>query len=272
MNVTNAGEDYTLALAREELFLLAGLLQLRGLLGVEDPLLGLLAGEVDERLERARQSLVGQGLLEVQVDGSLAVDAAVGALVQALGRASYVLSASHTLANGASQACLIHLAGDLWVEQDALPNGQVLLTAVRDPQILARRLRDFLRLPHVGPGPGPALTLAEASLQQAQRLGREQGTAAAAALLSQAGVPAAVAPALAAALDTGSLALLRRASGGLEWVEGLAWVAGEGGSWCLAPLPPSDPAVVRLVPAGTAEIGAQAEALVLWACGAEVRA
>jgi len=250
-------ESRSLVLDQTQLYFLASLLQAPHLLGLEDPLLGLLADEIEERLEKTLGLLAEQGVLEVRPDGSFAVDAGVATLVEAGASSKRTLVAARTDPDGTSQLRFIHLTPDLLVEQESLPKGEVSLTPVRDQEMLQQRLTDFWELPGAPAAPGPVLTLTEANLTEARRLALEDGAEACRAFLTRLGLPPEAVEGLASALadsrSTGSLVILHREEREVHYGESLAWLIGSRGGWRLQPLP-QDPPAVRLIPAATTEI------------------
>jgi len=258
-------ETESLIFDQTQLYFLASLLQVPYLLGLEDPLLGLLADEIEERLEKTLEVLAERGILQVRADGSFTVDAGVATLVEAGASAKRTLIAARTGPNGDSHLRFVHLTPDLLVEQEALPHGEIALTPVHDQEMLQQRLANFWALPEALAAPGPALTLTEADLTEARRLALEEGAEACSAFLNRLGLPAEAVEGLASALtdgrSAGSLVTLHREGREMLYGESLAWLVGSQGAWRLQPLSQEPPAV-RLIPATTAEIYQRLAAMV----------
>lgn len=253
-----APNTWSLVFTREELYFLACVLQITSLIGLEDPSLGLLAEEVEEFLERAKQSLAERGLLEIQSDGKVVLDAGVAALISPVAFANCTLITSRiNKTDGMSYPRYIHLMSNLLIEQETLPDTQVSLTAVRDWETLAQRLEDFFGLTEAPAAPGLAFTLTDADLTEARRLALAGAAEACYAFLNHVGVPTEAIPALATALaegqNAGSVAVLHREAREMHYGESLAWLVGGQGAWRIHPLNQEPPAV-RLVPATTEEL------------------
>lgn len=245
---------YTLTFQREQLCLLASLMQLHGLMGFEDPFLGLLADELQESMTEALHGLEVQGLVKREDDGTVAIDAALGACVQAAGGAERTIMLSHHAAGREPVVSLVHVDAKMIVEQRNAPDGHVVITALRDGSVLVPRLHDLVSLPEAPVAPGDALVVAKPDLDTGQRIAAEQGAEASAAFWVAKGVTPEVAEALAVATHHGSLAVLRRSATQADYGATLAWLVGPRGAWRMQPVEASDPPAARLVPASSADI------------------
>lgn len=252
----------SLTLSRQAFYyLLAGQMKVASILGLEDPFLGLAADEIDTQLERTRQTLVDRGYLKVQPDGSVVLDNSVASLAEAAASAGHTLIVSHANPDAPSRLRLIHLASELIVEQEILPNGEVVLTAVSDWEALWQRLEGFFNVPESLAAPGFPLTLTEAEFAETRRLALVGEIEACHAFLNHLGIPDEIAEVLASVMaegqNAGSLSVLHREAKGMYYEKSLAWLTGTHGAWrmqLLEPLERGQPTDVRLIPASTAEI------------------
>ena len=249
---------WSLVFTHYELCLLAGLLKIPNLIGLEDPFSGFLTDEVQDLLEQTIHILVEKGYLEIQPDDSLIMDAGITTLVEALALAKCTLLASCIDQYGKSRFRLIHLTVERPVEQEPVTNREIVLTAVRDLETLEQRLTDFLNLSAASAAPGPMLTLTEADITEARRLALEEGEETCLAFLNCIRVPSEAVKALATALGEGSgpgsLTVLHREAREMHYGESLAWLVGCHGAWRIQPLTQQEPVTVRLIPAATTEI------------------
>jgi len=234
------------------------MLQTGSLIGVQDPFLGFLADEVEERLEQAKKSLSDQGYLRERPGEELVLDSGIAAMVKAITSAQRMLVASLSLDRHTSHY-LVHFAPDIVVEQAVLPSGVIALAAMRDAQVLKERLEDFFSLSdatETAASTAP-LTLSETDFAEVQRLAQENGKALH-ALLSQRNVPPQAIPALTAALAEGqhmiSLTVLYRDEQELRYGENLTWLVGSQGVWHIQPLEQDQAAAVRLTPTTMAKV------------------
>jgi len=248
-----------MVLSGEELYLLAGLLQTGTLIGIRDPFPGLLADEMEERLEQAKKSLSDQGVLKERPGKELIIDSGVAVVVRAITSANHLLVAVLSLDHHTSHL-LIHSASDIAVEQAVLPSGDIALTAVRDAQALKERLEDFFGLSEATETTVLAsrLALSEADFAQVQHLAQERDDRALRDLLRHKGVPPETISALAAALGEGqqviSIAVLHRSAQEMRYGETLAWLVGGQGAWQVQSLEQDQAGAVCLTPTTTAEI------------------
>jgi hypothetical protein len=249
---------WSVSVTNDELYLLAGLLGVPHLLGVQDPQIHLLPVRPEGVLERARLTLVERGLLRVEADGSATPDARLADAARANGYARITLLASRTDTTGAAQLRQIHCRPELLVEQEPLPDGRIGFTALPDLAALHRRLLTFLALPETPAAPGPELTLPENALTEARRLLRAGDEQACRDLLRAARVAPETAELLSGTLApghrAGSLVTLLRTGQVIRYGESLAWLAGQDGAWRVQVVEQPGPAMIRLIPTDTATI------------------
>ncbi|NQS90806.1 MAG: hypothetical protein HQ574_00215, partial [Chloroflexi bacterium] len=136
---------WSVTLSKEELYLVAGLLQTGNLIGFEDPFAGYLSVEITERLSCAEVSLQERGYLIKQSHGESVLDSSIAAIVKELTTSENILIAfSNHLKT--SYSCLFHFTPDLLLEQLELPNGDIILTALENLEILHERALIFFAL------------------------------------------------------------------------------------------------------------------------------
>lgn len=249
---------WSIILSKDELYLLAGILQTGSLIGVQDPFLGFLADEIEERLEQAKEALSDQDYLRERPGEELVLDSGIAAMVKAITSAKRLFVASLSLDHHTSHY-LVHFASDIVVEQAVLPSGDIALTAIRDAQVLKERLENFFSLSNATePAASTApLTLSEADFAQVRNLAQEDAKAVR-GFLSHKDVPPEAIPALTAALTEGqhmsSLTVLYRDEREMRYGEKLAWLIGSQGAWYVQPLEQDQVTSVRLTPTTMAKI------------------
>jgi len=257
---------FTLNFGLTSLALLTSALQRPFLPGLPDPFLGLLDDEIEKKWEDAAQEIAAKGYWEVQSDGTLAIDAAVYAMVDTAASARWTLIASRTHAPQSDSLRLVHLSESLIVEQESLPDDQVALTAVQDIETLIERLKSFWALPEAAAGPGQAFVLHEDQMTEAQRLAVTEGFAACVAFLKTQEIPAKVVNALAETLagdwNSGTITVLERGENEMRYGETLGWLIGSQGAWQIKPSSQPDSSI-RFVPASTEEIWQQINNLIV---------
>ena len=195
--------------SKEELYFLAGLLQKGNLIGIEDPFLGFLAEEMEERLDKAKRSLIKQGYMKAFSEEELIIDFGVAAMVESITTSEHLLVATLSI-DHRSAHYIIHLTAELLIEQVILPEGDIALIAVRDVHILRERFENFFNLAKVLRD-----SLSDTHIQ-----------------------PEAI-PDLATTLAEGrqinSLVIMRRDGDEMRYAENLSWLLGSQGVWYLQP-------------------------------------
>jgi hypothetical protein len=249
--VTVEAATWSASLSSLELYVVAGLLRLTTLLGVEDPYPLLEAGPSEQDLEGARQSLAERGLLQRMAADSLTPGPQLATAVRAIAQARRTLVVTLTESHGAEHVRLFHLRPDYVVEQSTLPDGQVRLTTLK-PFGLRARVEEL-----VGPLEAPAadsgeIVLAESALLEARRLARDAD--ACLAYLVMAGVPVSATVALTSELAegtrAGSVVTLLRDEREIRYGPCLAWLVGRGASWRVVQIDKPGPPSIRLLPTG----------------------
>ena len=252
---------HSLHFTLEEFGLLASLLQVRGLIGVDNPFHGLSQEQVNDRLEQTKLSLIEKQFIEIQADGTVVLDGEIAALVQVVATAPRALVVS-CMRRHQVLTRYVHLVEGLIVEQETLEDGRVVLTAVRDRDVLRERLFEYLALPACESAPAPEIILAEEDLAEAQRLALEPEICI--SLLRQRGIPEKAAGELAEALiaekQVGSVAVTRRETDegerGLQTMPDrtVAWLISPTGGWRVLPACDDAFRFVRLMPSSSGEI------------------
>ncbi len=219
-----------------ELFFMAGLLGANRLLGVDDPFMGWLAGEIEEAWLQARQALESRSVLAASPDGGLIMDTGAAAIVGTCAFPNASLVVTCTEAGGQPLTRYFHLTQSLAVEQ-ALANGECQLAPMEGSQAVYRQITDLLGLREqrapVGAG---AVLIPEKALTEARAAAAETGAPAAGQVLLRAGLAGNTAEALAVALSApvSNGALLGLALRGIAWeTAGLGLLEGQHGLWHL---------------------------------------
>ena len=253
--VTIAKDTVSLTLTGEELYFLNCLLPTKGLVGIKYPFLGLLAEEIEQRLEQAKRSLAEKGYLTILDDGKVIVDVGVAAFVGAATNSRYMLIASRSPTSSGPNLRLIHAGRDIALEQENLSTNRVVLRGMLGIKTLQERLEEFFDLPEAAAATGPPFSLNEVDLSEAQHLALKEGKEACRAFLSRAGIPfEAVDPltiALAEDVGTSSLVVLHRSEQEMRYGEQVAWLVGGQGVWYVQQ---GQAETVYLTPTTTAEI------------------
>lgn len=255
-------DSFTLLMGPVSLALLTSVIQRPLPPGLNDPFMGLLADEIERQLEQAVEEISAKGFWEILEDGTVIIDEKVHTVIEIATSAPSIVIASRGDPDGnASLLRIIYLGSDLIVEQEAMPNGQIAFTIIQDLATLIQRLKDFFALRDVPAGPSHPLIISEGDLTEAKRLSVTKGKTACSAFLEQKTVPPEIATALAEALadnsGLGTLSVLRRDEGKIQYVENLGWLLGLNGSWCLRPSDQQIPLSICLVPAEASQIWQQ---------------
>lgn len=215
-----------------ELALVASLLDAPSLPVLEDSAPEWSAEGIEGPLAQAQESLADRQYIQVQPDGSIALDTAVAALVGALAFAESSLIVTHFVGEDESPCTRrIHFASGLIVEQEHQRDNSHSLTAVRDRGTVCQRLREFLHLvdqtaPSCQPCALPEVDIVEAPLVLAT-----EGEVACVEFLKRAGAPSGIASSLVEVLahpisQSTLLALVweeegARPAGGFKLLEGV---------------------------------------------------
>ena len=248
-----------------ELYLLGGLLQLPGFMGLEDPFPGYLTEEIQEHMETARQSLTGRGYLE-EAGNEFLIDANLIEAVQTIGTAAKVIATAQN-----KDSVLVHLAKNCAVWQERLPDGRVGLSKLNNRKDVEGQLRDWLVLPDAPAAPGSGFVVEPAVMEAAQTLvennHQPNGLSAVKSFLMEKSVPPNAAASLSATLaenhSTGSLMILEREGSLIEPQTRLAWLIGKQGGWVVElPHTEMNPPL-EWKPASTSSIVAKVEAILI---------
>ena len=242
---------WTLRFTKEELYLIAGMLQTGNLLGFEDPFLGQLADTVEIDLAAAQASLMDRGYLNHQADEEVNLDSTITTLVKAVTTSDKILVAVSTFGEDTS-FWFYHFTPGLIVEQLELPNEDIILTAIKNTQALTDRLRMLFALKETfstNDFPSFLINMKELSnLHQSTREELDLGTEA----LIDAGVPTETAPSLLSAIQEGrfidSLVVLERGENGMEYGKKLNWLYGSKGIWLVNSIENNDQTTFEINP------------------------
>lgn len=257
---------FTLSFAPAELVLVTGLLDAPSPLLLEDSFHGWPAEEIEEALVQAQESLAARRYIQMQPDGTIAMDTAVAALVGALAFAESSLVATR-MTGDEELPCTrrIYFASGLIVEQEQQQDGVHVLTAVRDRETVSQRLKEFL---HLADQPAPlaqSCTLAEAEVDEAREVAAEEGEKACAGFLERAGTPSTAASSLAETLahPVCQSALLALAWKGREAqrLDSLTLLEGLDGLWLFRPLQRDSESWVKVTPCDVSYATRQIEEL-----------
>jgi len=191
---------FALAFTPVELTLVAGSLDVPSLPLPEESFSDWLPEEIDEALQQARESLAARRYIQTQPNGTIAVDTAVAALVGALAFRDSSLVITRLVEQGSGRTRHIYFASGLIVEQEQEQDGKYRLTAVRDREVLTRRLVEFLHLTDQPAPRAQPCTLAEDEISEARRRVEEEGEKACIGFLESVGVESPTAASLARAL------------------------------------------------------------------------
>jgi len=248
---------WTLRFTKEELYLIAGMLQTGNLLGFEDPFLGQLADTVEIDLAAAQASLMDRGYLNHQADEEVDLDSTITTLVKAVTTSDKILVAVSTFGEDTS-FWFYHFTPGLLVEQLELPNGEIILTAIKNTQALSDRLRMLFALKETfstNDFPSFLINMNELSnLRERGRADLDLGLES----LEDAGVPAEVAPSILSAIQEGryidSLIVLERGEYSMEYGKKLNWLYGSGGVWLVSSAEKDDQMLYELSPTTNSNI------------------
>jgi len=234
---------------------------------LEDPFAGWPPERTETALREAQAALADRQYAQVESDGSMALDTTVAALVGALAFAEAALAV--TRAVGAKEQPTtrhIHFAAGLIVEQEQQRDGSHSLTAVRDGEIVARRLNEYL---HLADQPAPlaqSCTLSASDAHEARYVAAIEGERACAEYLAGAGAPTAIASSLGQALahPVCQSALLALGWEGQEArrLDSLTLLEGKDGLWLLHPLANNDEPRLEVLPCEAAGAARRVEELV----------
>jgi len=253
-------------LAPAEVTYLAALLDIDSLIGVPDPFVGWLADEVRAAMERAQADLAARGIICLDPDGTIGVDADTAALIRACGHARRSFMLTLVPAAGRSAVHCFHAADDAAVHLETDAARGCRLESLDGPGAIADAMLNLSGLypREVTPGlDGGAVP--EEALVRARSLAAEAGAEAAQAALQEAGLgPAAaqlLAGALAEPLVNGTVMCVT--PGASVWnTDALGFFESELGLWLLRPLVRGGQKWVDIIPCCTAHLGSALSAFV----------
>jgi hypothetical protein len=256
---------WSVTLSKTELYLLASLLNVPTLMGVDDPFAGPLADQARDELAAANESLRARELLEIAADGSVAPLARLAAAVRANASSERTLLACSTAQDASEHIRLVHIKAGLLVEQESSAAEEISLVET-PPDSILQRLRIFFALPSAPPGPGPEVMLPEIHLDEARQLAARGESEACRQLLIRGGASTETASALGAALSevraAASLMTLIRSEREMRYGDSMAWLAAGSGAWRVETSDERTRRSVRLIPTDTASIDRRLSAIV----------
>lgn len=248
----------------KELYLLSGILQLSGIIGLSDPFVGYLTEEIQECLEAARQSLLERGLLRVTGE-NVAVDPDLEKVLQIIFTSPKVVVAALD-----QSSILIHSSEDWIVKQEIVSDGLVSLSYLPGWEQVKRDIVHFLSRSDSSSAPGPAFTTNASVIEQARELIKveEQNDPLSSCkqALVEKGIPPESATALAATLSgnhsTGSLVAFDRDELKLSPQGGFAWLIGDLGTWKVDLPPSEDVDIMKWTPTSSALLTEQIQTFI----------
>jgi hypothetical protein len=215
-----------------ELYLLGGLLQLPGFIGMEDPFPGFLIEEIQEHMEAARQSLIDRRVVEQYANGFVLDKVLMDALLT-MGTASYIL----TIGNN-NTSSYIHSGVDYVVLQECMQDGRISVSVYKHSDFTINYFMNLLCLPDVPASTGPSFSIEPVLLEEARGfVANSEMSGACFDLLVKKGLSTESAEALTKTLfqvlSTGSIVILERKGRSIEQSGGFAWVIVEQGGWTI---------------------------------------
>lgn len=248
----------------KELYLLAGILHLSGLIGLSDPFLGYLTEEIQEYLEATRKSLLDRSLLSETGD-DVEVDPDLGKVLQAISTSPKVLVAAKD-----QISLLVHISEDGIVKQETVSDDQVCLSTLPGWGEVKHDLLHFLSLSDSSVAPGPTFTTNASVVEQARELiqnaGQDDPPSSCKQMLVEKGIPPESAEALAVTLfgknNTGSLVAFNRDEFKLSPRGGFAWLTGDLGTWKVDLPPLEDVDIMKWTPTSSALLTEQIQSFI----------
>jgi len=257
---------FTLTFSPAELALVARLLDASSLQLPEHPFRGWPVEEIENALAQAQESLAGRDYIQIQPDGTIAVDTAVAALVGALAFPDSSLIATLVMGEEPPRTRYVHFASGLVVEQEQRRDDTYCLTAVRERETVSQRLKVFLHLADQPAPPAQPCTLAEAEVDEARGVATEEGEDACAEFLERAGAQEATARFLAEALahpvSQSALLALDWEAGEAQRVDSFTLLEGVDGLWLFRALQGDGESWVEVTPCDASPVTRQIERLV----------
>lgn len=245
--------EFTLTCSPVELVTLASLLGGESLIGLADPFPGWLTEEIEEAIERAKQTLSERGYLNLHSEGVI-MDALAAALVGTLIAPQVVALVSVTRPGEASSQTIFYRREPFTVRLAG--QGETLtLAPLQGWERVAAEVQSLWGLEAQPPAPAPSFVLSEAALNEARRLLPDR--AAAVRTLEAAGLSPEQAQALVLALTgaqcNGALVTMRRLPESWD-VGGLGVLWGSEGVWLLRSILRQGEAQIHFSPCSAQEL------------------
>jgi len=223
--------DYLLTI--NELYLLGGILQVPGFLGLEDPFPGFQMDEVKEYMETARQSLTERNYIS-QVEEGFEIDADLLYCVQTISSSPRIFVATKD-----EISIFIHASDNLIVKQEILLENRISLSTLDDWDEAKKHLFCFLSIPETSAAPGSGFSINATVIEEAKGMFQDAvpGNAQLSCkrFLVNKGIPSEAAEALSHNLAeksiTGSFVVFDRDKLNLNPIGGIAWLNGSRGTW-----------------------------------------
>lgn len=225
---------WALEMTKDEFLCLAASLQLSMPLLIGQDV--ALAIDMDQqRIAQARERLLQRGIIDADPDGTLGLEEVAALLVAGATEPERRALLTATDRDGKTEQRLVHMLAQLIVEQEEHADGYLLLTAIRDADVLLSRIADLLCAADVVAAPGGTCCLPASALAEAQELALAAEHGACVARLAAGGASSTTASALARALreatSIGSIMAWPCAEGAVA--ERYGYIAGEDGAWLL---------------------------------------
>lgn len=233
---------------RNELYLLAGLLQSGNLIGFEDPFTGLLSEELEQILKETGTSLINRELISLQENNQVVIDSGITGLIRGLTTSENLIVLMQT--KGSPNAYIYHLTPIILIEQTELADGTIAITALKDINTLQRRLINRLSLPSTTTEHAPyTFSLSYADLSKAIELTKtDDGSCK--QFLSTLGIPNKEIETLNSIVGKGvqmcTFTILRRGQHKIEHGETIHWLEKNGDIWLVSPLERSQSSSVQV--------------------------
>lgn len=226
---------WTIKFIKEELYLLAGLLQSGNLIGFEDPFTGQLSEETEYKVTRAGISLLERGVIQLQTNNDVVIDSGIAAFVNAITTSDNLIVLFTT--EPSPSFYIYHVTPNLLIEQTELPDGAISLTAIQDLHILQNRLLETLNIPStVSAHDGVTFKINKKKLLKAEELAKKDADACK-QFISNLGIPKKEAATLSSVIHegvvTGSFTIFRRDNHTIEHSDAIHWFNDDESIWLI---------------------------------------
>lgn len=253
---------WTATVSRQALSVLVCLLESKRWMDPGDCFPNLSPAAARTMLTALKESLIEQGFVAVQADGSGVVDSMMHAVLRTIMAPKHALVASRTEGEAGPPPRFIYPAQGLCVEQEIHDGDRFSLTASRDTETVKQRLWEYLRIPECKPAAGAEIILSVEDLFRARHVAvRGQSCD---GLLCEAGVASQSIGPLSSTLSeepiAGSVVVLVWESEDGDRIPPLApgmtlpWLIGSCGGWRASLFADGDVRYLRLLPSSSREM------------------